>query len=224
MALIVDVALIAVLALCVFFGWKNGFIKAISKFLTYVLSFAIANFCWKYIAVYIGRIPFIQNMITEGVDGPAFEEGATFMDKLQTLLSFFTGDMIQNGNADNTAAVMNNYLAEALTMVISFVLVFIVAMLILKLVFRLLNALISKIPVIKQINGLLGAVMGFLNGSIWTWAIANIFVKAFLPTLNRMNPEIFSLEIAESFIVTLCTKINPITYIFQFINWISSLG
>ena len=71
-------------------------------------------------------------------------------------------------------------------------------------------------------NGILGAVMGFLNGSIWTWAIANLFVKAFLPSLNRINPDIFSMEIAESFIVTLCTKINPVTYILQFISWISS--
>ncbi|MBQ2988992.1 MAG: CvpA family protein [Clostridia bacterium] len=223
-ALIVDIALVAVLAICVFFGWKNGFIKAISKFLTYVLSFAIANFCWKFVAPYIGRIPFIKNLITEGVEGPVFEEGATFMDKFQTMLAFFTGDMIQNGNVENSTAVMNNYLAEMLTMVISFALVFIAAMLILKLVFRLLNAVISKIPVIKQVNGILGAVMGFLNGSIWTWVIANVFVRAFLPTLNQINPTIFTMEIAESFIITLCTKINPITYIFQFINWISSLG
>ncbi len=223
MALIVDIALIAVLALCVFLGWKKGFIHAISKFLTYILSFIIANIFWKHIAVYVGRIPFIQNLITEGVEGPVFEEGASFMDKIKSMFTFMAGDMIQNGNAENSTAVMNNYLAEMLTMIISFALIFIVAMLLLKLVFRLLNAIINKIPVVKQLNGILGAVTGFLNGSIWTWAIANLFVKAFLPTLNRINPNIFSMEIADSFIVTLCTKINPITYIFQFISWISSL-
>lgn len=223
MAFIVDIALVAILALCVFFGWKNGFIKTISKFLTYILSFAIANLCWKYLATYVGKLPFIRNLITEGVEGPVFEDGAAFMDKLKTMFTYFAGDMVENGNAENTAAVMNNYLAETLTMVISFAIVFIVAMLLLKLVFRLLNSIINKIPVVKQINGLLGAVMGFLNGSIWTWAITNLFVKAFLPMLNRVNPTIFSMEIADSFIVTLCTKINPITYIFQFITWISSL-
>ena len=223
MALIVDIALIAVLALCIFFGWKKGFIHAVSKFLTYVLSFVFANIFWKYIAVYVGRMPFIQNLITEGVEGPVFEEGTSFMNKLKTMFSFMASDMIQNGNTETSAAVMNNYLAETLTMIISFALIFIVALLLLKLVFRLLDAIIKKIPVVKQVNGILGAVMGFLNGSIWTWAIANLFVKAFLPKLNQINPEIFSMEIAESFIVTLCTKINPITYIFQFISWLSSL-
>jgi uncharacterized membrane protein required for colicin V production len=221
MAFIVDIALVLVLALCVFFGWKNGFLKAISGFLTYVFSFAIANLTWKYLAVYIAEIPFLKNMVTEGAEGPVLEEGASFMDKLQSMLSFFAGDVAQNGNAENTAAVMGNYLATLLTMVISFVLIFFVSMLILKLVFRLLNSVISKIPVVKQVNGALGAITGLLNGFIWTWAIANIFVKAFLPVLNGVNPSLFPMEIADSFIITLCTRINPMTYIFRFINWLS---
>jgi len=221
MAFVVDIVLIAVLALCVFFGWKNGFIKAISGFLTYILSFAIANLCWKWVAVPVGALPFIKNMVTEGVEGPAIEQGATFMDKLQAMLSFLAGDVAQDGNADTAAAIMKNYLAETLTMVISFVLVFVVSMLLLKLAFKLLNAVISKIPVVGQLNSILGAVTGFLNGSIWTWAITNVFVIAFLPMLHNANPSLFPMEIAESFIVTLCTKINPITYIFQFINWLA---
>ena len=64
MAFIVDIVLVAVLALCIFFGWKNGFVKAISGFLTYILSFAIANLCWKWIAGFVGTIPFIKNMVT----------------------------------------------------------------------------------------------------------------------------------------------------------------
>lgn len=222
MAIIVDIVLVAVLALCVFFGWKKGFIHAISKFLTYILSFVLANIGWKYLAVYIGRLPFIKNLVTEGVEGPVFEEGASFVNKLKTMFSFLSSDVVQNGNAENTTAVVNNYLAETLTMIISFAIVFIAALILLKLLFRLLDTIIKKIPVIKQINGTLGAVIGLLNGFIWTWAIANLFVKAFLPSLNQLNPTIFSMDIANSFIVTLCTKINPITYILQFISWISS--
>ena len=222
MAIIVDIVLVAVLALCVFFGWKKGFIHAISKFLTYILSFVLANIGWKYLAVYIGRLPFIKNLVTEGVEGPVFEEGASFVNKLKTMFSFLSSDVVQNGNAENTTAVVNNYLAETLTMIISFAIVFIAALILLKLLFRLLDAIIKKIPVIKQINGTLGAVIGLLNGFIWTWAIVNLFVKAFLPSLNQLNPTIFSMDIANSFIVTLCTKINPITYILQFISWISS--
>jgi uncharacterized membrane protein required for colicin V production len=221
MAFIVDIILVIVLGLCVFFGWKNGFLKAISGFLSYVISFAIANFAWEYLAVYVGKFPFLQKMVTEGVDGPSFEEGATFLDKLQSMMNFFAVDILQNGNTDVSMAVVKNYLAELLTISISFILIFIVCMILFKILFRLLDSLLKKIPVIKQVNGILGAIMGFLNGSVWTWAIANVFVKAFLPMLNQMNPSVFPLEIADSFIITLCTKINPMTYIFQFINWLS---
>ena len=221
MALVVDLVLVAVLALCVFFGWKNGFIKALSGFLSYILAFAISNICWKFLAVHVRKLPFLQNMITEGVDGPAFAENATFLDKLQTIFSFFTGDMVQNGNAEATKAVLKNYLAEALVMIISFGAIFLISMLILKLLFKLLNALINKIPGLKQLNGLLGSVVGVLNGFFWTWAVSNIFVKTLLPALHHFKPDVFSLEMADSFIVTLCTKINPVTYILQLINLLS---
>ena len=221
MAFIVDIILVLILGLCVFFGWKNGFFKAISGFLSYVISFAIANFAWEYLAVYVGKIPFLQKMVTEGVGGPSFEEGATFLDKLQSMMNFFAVDILQNGNTDVSMAVVKNYLATMLTMAISFILIFIACMLLLKLLFRLLDSLLKKIPIVKQVNGILGAITGFFNGSIWTWAIANLFVKAFLPMLNQMNPSMFPMEIADSFIITLCTKINPMTYIFQFINWLS---
>jgi len=221
MALVVDLILIAILALCVFLGWKKGFIKALGGFVSYILAFAIANICWKFIAVYVRKLPFLQNMITEGVEAPEFAADATFFDKLQTLFSFFTGDVVQNGNAEATKAVLMNYLAEALTMIISFAVIFIVAMIVVKLLFRLLNAIVNKIPGLKQINGILGSLIGLLNGCFWTWAFCNVFVKALLPALNHFKPDIFPMEMAESFIVTLCTKINPITYIIQFINLIS---
>ena len=220
MAFIVDIILVAVLALCIFLGWKKGFVKAVSGFLTYILSFAIANFCWRWISGLIGMLPFIKNMVTEGVEGPVIEEGATFFDKLQTALTFFGSDVAQDGNVETTTAVLKNYLADTLTMIISFIVIFIIAVILLKLVFKLLDSVIKKIPLVKQCNGLLGAIIGFLNGSIWTWAIANIFV-AFLPVLNTANPGLFPMEVADSFIITLCTKINPITYIFQFINWLA---
>ena len=43
MALIVDIILVIVLLCCVYVGWKNGFIKTLSGFFSYVLSFALAN-------------------------------------------------------------------------------------------------------------------------------------------------------------------------------------
>ena len=221
MALIVDIVLLAILALCVFFGWKNGLIKTLGGFLSYVVSFAIANAVHKFIVPYVQKIPFLANMITENAAAPEFAPDATFFDKLKTLFAFIADDVIKNGNTDASKAVFNNCLAEILTTVISFAGVFIAALLLIKLVFFILDKFVKKIPVIKQANGLLGAVAGLLNGFIWTWGASNIFIKFLFPILHYIKPDVFAMEFADSFVLSICTKINPITYLFWLINLFS---
>ena len=42
MSVLLDILLIAVLAICVVVGWKRGFIRALRGFVTYILSFAVS--------------------------------------------------------------------------------------------------------------------------------------------------------------------------------------
>jgi len=221
MALIVDIILVLILALCVYFGWKNGLIKSLSGFVSYVLSVAIANAFYKFLAPYVMKIPFLANMVTEGVAMPEFAPDATFLDKMKVMLAFLKDDVVENGNAEATKAMASNCLAELLTTVISFAVIFAVALLLIKLIFFGLDKFIKKIPVIKQVNGILGAIVGLLNGFIWTWAASNLFINVILPILNHFKPDLFIMEIADSYILTFCTKINPITYLFWLINLFS---
>lgn len=221
MALIVDIILLVILALCVYFGWKNGFVKTMSKFLTYTVSFALANALNKFVAPYVKKLPFLANMMTENLAFPEIETDASFFDKFKILFSFLKEDVIANGNAEASKALLKNCIAEMLATMIAFIAIFVVSLLLLKLIFFIVNKLVQKIPVINKFNALLGAVSGLLNGFIWTWLAANIFINFLLPVLNYFNPDIFIMEIANSYILTLCTKINPITYLFWLINLFS---
>ncbi len=221
MALIIDIILIGILLFCAYAGWKNGFIKTISGFFAYVLSFAISNALNKFISPHVMKLPFLANMVTEGAELPEIAGDSTFIDKMKVLLGFLREDIMADGSADTAKAVLENCLAEVLAMLISFALVFVITLILIKLIFFALDFLIKKIPVVKQANGILGAVAGLLNGFIWTWAVSNIFVKFLLPLLNYFEPNIFIMEIADSYIINLCTKINPITYLFWLINFIS---
>lgn len=221
MAVIIDIILVVILLYCAYSGWKSGFIKTLSGFLTYVLSFAIANSLDDRFVPVIRRIPLFGNMITEGAVFPEVSGNATFLDKMQVLVRFLTEDVIADGNTDATQAALKNCLAEILISGVAFVAVFLISLILLKLIFFALDFLIKKIPVVKQANGVLGALAGLLNGFIWTWAISNVFVKFLLPVLNHLKPDFFIMEIAESNIIHLCTEINPITYLFQLINMIS---
>ena len=117
-------------------------------------------------------------------------------------------------------AILNNYIAELLASIIGFVVVFLVTVLILKLLLWILDMIVSRTPVIRQANGLLGCLIGLLNGFFWTWMISNVFVNFALPFLSDRWPTVFVSEMADSFVVGLRTKINPITYLFMLINLI----
>lgn len=223
MAFLVDIILVFVLALCVYIGWLRGFVKTLSGFLTYVVSFAIANASYRFLSQYTIKLPFLQKLVSD-VEMPAFSEKATFLDKLGEIFALAKDTALSQGAeeaADTAKAILNHCVAELLAAVISFAAIFLLSILLLKLSIWAVDAFVTKFPVLKQANGLLGGIVGLFNGFIWTWALSNVFVRFVLPILNHIWPNIFLFEIADSFVVKLCTKINPITYLFELINLIS---
>ncbi len=222
MSILLDILLIAVLAACVVIGWKRGFVRALRGFVTYILSFAVANSLYRLIAKTIITLPFLQNMITD-VEMPALPADATFLDKVSAIVQYISEQSAGEGSegiSETMEAILNNYIAELLASIIGFVVVFLVTVLILKLLLWILDMIVSRTPVIRQANGLLGCLIGLLNGFFWTWMISNVFVNFALPFLSDRWPTVFVSEMADSFVVKLCTKINPITYLFMLINLI----
>ena len=224
MSVLLDVILIAVLAVCVVIGWRRGFIRALRGFITYIISFAVANSLYRVIAKSIITLPFLQNMITD-VEMPELPANATFMDKVSTIVKYISEQTEGSGSQDiseTIQAVINNYIAELLAAIIGFIVIFLVMVLVLKLLLWILDMVVSRTPIIRQANGLLGCLIGLLNGFFWTWMVSNVFVNFALPLLNDKWPTVFVPEMADSFVVNLCTKINPITYLFMLINLISN--
>ncbi len=224
MSVLLDVILIAVLAVGVVIGWRRGFIRALRGFVTYIISFAVANSLYRVIAKSIITLPFLQNMITD-VEMPELPANATFMDKVSTIVKYISEQTEGSGSQDiseTIQAVINNYIAELLAAIIGFIVIFLVMVLVLKLLLWILDMVVSRTPIIRQANGLLGCLIGLLNGFFWTWMVSNVFVNFALPLLNDKWPTVFVPEMADSFVVNLCTKINPITYLFMLINLISN--
>lgn len=49
MSVLFDIILIIILAVCAVIGWKKGFIRALRGFITYILSFAVANTLYRVV-------------------------------------------------------------------------------------------------------------------------------------------------------------------------------
>ena len=145
MALIVDIILVIVLLCCVYVGWKNGFIKTLSGFFSYVLSFALANVLDDLCVPLVRKIPILSRMITEGAEMPDFTGSMTFLDKMKVLLRFLSEDLMADGNAQATQIVIKNCLAEILIAIIAFIILFVVFVILIKLLLWALDFLIRKI-------------------------------------------------------------------------------
>ncbi len=219
MSVLFDVILALILAICVFIGYKRGLVHTLSKFLSYIISFTLANKFYVLLARVFIRLPFLEAMLSE----EPFTESMTFLDRFNLCFDEIKENIVIFGNDTvmaNAKLIVDNAVSVMIASTMAAILTFVIAVLLLKLVLWLLDGLITKIPVLKQVNGALGGLFGLLNGFFWTWLVTNAFVQFLLPTLMEKFPNVFVTEIADSFIVQLCTKINPITYLIALINFI----
>ena len=195
MAYLFDLLLVALFALCVFLGWRRGFIKTVSGLIALVvavlvsttLSAPIAN--WAYattleptisstleaqlpgeilpgadeIDVALEKLPpFVTDLLVAGEAG----DGESVLSKLGTVAN---GENIAAAITEKVIAPIVLPLLEMVCATILFILVYIIALFVL----RLLN-LVAKLPVLKQLNGLLGVVAGVITGAIWVVFAARI--------------------------------------------------
>ncbi|MBO5048198.1 MAG: CvpA family protein [Clostridia bacterium] len=219
MSVLFDIILALILAICVFIGYKRGLVHTLSKFLSYIISFTLANKFYVLLAKVFIRLPFLEAMLSE----EPFTESMTFLDRFSLCFDEIKENIVIFGNDTvmaNAKLIVDNAVSVMIASTMAAILTFVIAVLLLKLVLWLLDGLITKIPVLKQVNGALGGLFGLLNGFFWTWLVTNAFVQFLLPTLMEKFPNVFVTEIADSFIVQLCTKINPITYLIALINFI----
>ena len=218
MSVLFDVILALILIVCAVIGYKHGLVRTLSKFLSYLISFTLANKLYYLLARLFAAIPLFEEMITED----PYVRSMTFLDRVTDAAHVISENVlaIGVGEAEAARALVDEAVAVLITSTLAFVISFVAALLILKLVFFLMNDALTKIPVLRQINGILGGLFGLCNGFFWTWMVTNAFVRFLLPTLTEKWPTLFVTEISESLIVQFCTKVNPITYLIRLINFI----
>lgn len=184
--LILDIAAAVLLVLFTLIGVRRGFIRSVVRLLGFVLSVVAAAVASMPIAQYVYEAFFyspIQAMVSqkvqEGVASAATglaEQVTAVLSSLpkgvQSLLSVYGTDgnglsgAAQTGEALVSTVVDSviTPLCTALLQVIVFLVLFLVLFLLIRLLGKLIDKVFSSLPVIKQINGVLGGVLGFAEG------------------------------------------------------------
>ena len=227
MSYLLDAVLIVLFALCVWIGWKRGFIKTVSGLIALAVAVIVASTFSTPIAnaVYTGTVePAVLSTLEEKISSevlPTAEQLDAAIDEMPSLVATLleVGDMgsgaaileqvdaVESGKSAAstiTDCVVTPIVLPLMQMLCSVVL-FAAAYLIASILLRVLD-LVAKLPVLKQLNSVLGVVAGALTGAAWVIFAARIlFTLAWLGMAEWLTPEVLE----QTWVVTFANSLIP---------------
>ena len=217
MGIILDIILVLLLAIFLYDGFKRGAVKSIIDIVGYVVVLMLTSWLAGILAdaVFATFVqPSVLNEINQALQNSAGSDPASQVSTLfKTLPSFVTNTLkfygVTQEYVTSTIQSSSNNISEDIMQSISpifinliktvaFSTLFIVLTSIFKVFSRTLNR-IFNLPILKQINKLLGLVCGALKCVIIIF-IACYIMQIILPMMNN-TPEILSKSSIDSTII-----------------------
>lgn len=152
----IDYAIIAILALGAFSGFRKGLLKSVSNIICLVASVFIAKTYYKLVAEFLVANTAIEDKITKYLSEKDFVE--------KMLLSP-AGDSPVFSLSKNFSSDLNSFMTVLIINAISVLLIFLAARLVLGIAENLLVGVVS-IPGIREVNSLGGAIVGLAKNII----------------------------------------------------------
>lgn len=188
MAITIDIVIVAIIALCLFLGYKRGLTGSLLKILSFVLAIVIAFILFKPVSTLVinhtnwddSLKTSIEQFITEKTSTP--EEKSSLP---QVIVDYIDETMAQSVNEAKEVAIENT--AQSVTNLIVnagvWIAVFIIARILLIFI-KFITALIAKLPVIKQFDKLGGILYGILEAFVILYVLLAI-ISFTAPMLNN---------------------------------------
>ncbi len=199
--MVLDLIFVIIIAVCVIIGIKQGFVKSLLGIASLFVSIIAAVYLYKPFIDMLYGIPSVAGVIDSIIAGiknailSALGTGET--QNIPPFLGVFIGNMVSEGNEMIAAA-----LAEAAFSCILVIVFIILVRIAIAVAVKALN-LFTKLPVIKQFNGLLGGIMGLITGVIVCYIAATIlFVWSSTEGGIWINEALASSNVAKHFFET----------------------
>lgn len=156
---LLDLIVIAIIALSTFIGYKKGLIKVAFGLVSFILAIALSVVLYKpvsnFVIEYTPIDDYIEQTISERLDSPE-----TTDEETENIVSNY-----YNNFKNASTNVIADGISKTIINISCMIIVFVVSKLIL-LLFRFLGDLIAKLPLIKQLNNAGGFLYGLLRGFI----------------------------------------------------------
>lgn len=156
--MIADVIVFGAVLLCGFIGYKTGLMKSLITIVSYALSVVLSFLLYPVVAELLLKTslyPYLTKTVNEKiVSGSVPETSGGFW-------GLFVENMSES--LEKTAESISASVAEFLISLLAFVLMIVVFKILTGLIARTLT-FVTKVPVVKQLNRLGGAVLGGVTG------------------------------------------------------------
>lgn len=227
MGILLDIGFVIIILLCVVFGYKKGFFKSIAgfigaviaMFLAWVLAGLIAN------ALYQGifrekLIDHISAVLSNDALASFPEKAAQVVANLPGFLSNtlnnqgITSSQIEqslqaagNNAAPATVDLISPAVIWLLQLLLTVILFFILVILV-RLVIKLIGN-VFRLPVLRQVDGILGGLFGIFKGVVYIFLVC-ILLQLLMPVIGNSS-EPMKQVLDNSFIYQFIFYNNPIT-------------
>lgn len=174
MSIIFDIGVIAIIALCTFIGYKQGLVKSAIKILSFFIAIIVAFVLYKPVSsLVINNTSIddnIKNIMIEKIKPENLDEDQEVELEDKVALEIM-------GEATNTI----EEIAEAFTIKLIETTVLLLIFIIVKIGLRFVTALtdlITKLPLLKQVNRLGGTIYGIIKGLFIVYTILTLVYLA----------------------------------------------
>lgn len=232
---IVDCIIIAIIILWAIIGAKRGFIKSVLKVGTGIISLIIANTFTKKLATVLNSKYFFattKDKITDIINSYLSKHDAVSAETLSGAVPdafkkilFYSGydvDTLASNAVEAGKESVSNFIdscstaiSNSISAIVAYLILFLGVFIALKVSALFLDAVFSRLPVIKQINSSLGLLFGVICAIINVWVFSSIALYI-IELIRTSSPDFFAgFSREETIIFKALTAINPISMIFK---------
>ena len=168
MTIVVDLIVIAIIALCIILGYVRGLTGSLIKILSFVLSIVIAFVLFIPISNLVIENTQIDESLEQSIREMIIGNEQEEESNMPEAITDYIGQRVEQAAGDAKTAVVDSTardVAETIVKAGTWVVLFIIARILL-IFLKFITALIAKLPVIKQFDKLGGIAYGLIEGLI----------------------------------------------------------
>lgn len=211
-----DIVVVGIIVICAIISYSRGLIKTLFSFVSLIISVVLTMYLYPYVSQFLikntGVYASIRNSIigllnlnntTQNVNSTG--EQINFINQL-SLPEQFKHLLVTNNNSEvynllnvnSIGEYIGGLIATLIINIICFLGVFIIVTILVKLFINVLD-LVSKLPVLNQINKFGGLILGAIKGVIIVWILFLVMsIMSANPNLSNVFETLKTSEVASA--------------------------